>query len=184
MQDPTRGLHRRAQRLAGALLAATLVAALSLLAGAGGAHAQNGGIRSTSVGHETGDTATHAPDGDGSRRMSRAYTVDARAVAPIPRTALIDEAVPSVRYHSLREVRFLGAVRRADVSHDLRFAPHEELLGVGADMCRMVQQFGGDPAAAELGLATALRDSGQASLVGEGDQLLKASVEYLCPPSP
>jgi hypothetical protein len=130
------------------------------------------GAREPSASSET-DRPAGAPD-----RVTTAGDVGAAdppdASPSVPSEQSRDDRTPPQR-------RYLATVHHPGLSADLRQAPDGQLIRLGSDMCRMVQQFGGDRAAAARGLTTAFRGDGQARLARDGGRLLNTAVRFLCP---
>ena len=209
MQDGTTGRHRSKQRRLGMRTLATAVTVLAVLAGAGWTFAATYGTdRVTSGADDPTETVelvgasgtdatgltTSLPVEPRVPEMSAATETHEPPRAPDPVTAVDDvdaadapDATPSAGSGQVRddhappERRFLETVRHPGVSADVREARDRQLIRLGADMCRMVEQFGGDRAAAERGLTTAFRRDGQPRLARDGGRLLNTAVRFLCP---
>jgi len=188
---------------------ATAVTVLAVLAGAGWTFAATRGTDRVTSGSDrpsvtlelvgasgtdaTGPT-TSPPAEPRVPQTSAATETNGPARTPEPETAVDDvggadgpDATPSDGAgrdradHAPPERHFLVNVRHPGVSADLREARDRQLIRLGADMCRMVEQFGGDRAAAERGLTTAFRRDGQPRLARDGGRLLNTAVRFLCP---
>ena len=209
MQDGTTGRHRSKQRRMAMRTLAVAVTVLAVLSGAGWAFAARhdaGRVTSPSadlaasaelVGASGTDATAPTTSRPTERRVpetSPASETDRPAGAPDRVTTAGDvgtidhpDAIRSDPSDQARDDRtppqrrYLATVHHPGLSADLRQAPDGQLIRLGSDMCRMVQQFGGDRAAAARGLTTAFRGDGQARLARDGDRLLNTAVRFLCP---